>query len=348
MRKDKAIVGNLFTQLVALLQKSTSCVLVSVAASTGSTPRGAGARMLVTQSGIVGGTIGGGAVEHRCEVMAQQLLATKQSAFETFQLHKNEVLDLGMICGGTMDVCFHYFDGEDAPVQSILQDIIRLYNKGENLVILEEVANNTLGAFGYFCKSTGFQGVALPFVCAAQLTNSPTLQQLAGVRYFAAPLQQPSQVYIFGGGHVSQALVPILATVDFHCVVLEDREAFCQAELFGNFAETCLIDNANINKYVTLTQQDYAVIMTRGHKDDQLIQSQVLHTPACYIGVIGSRRKTAQVFANLRDMGHTDQQLARIVTPIGLAIGAQTPAEIAISIAAQLIQKRAELQTKAL
>lgn len=81
--------------------------------------------------------------------------------------------------------------------------------------------------------------------------------------------------------------------------------------------------------------------MTRGHKDDTVIQAQILRTPAHYIGVIGSARKTAGVFAILRDQGFTDQDLSRITTPIGLNIRAETPAEIAVSITAQLIQVRA-------
>ena len=78
------------------------------------------------------------------------------------------------------------------------------------------------------------------------------------------------------------------------------------------------------------------------HKDDLTVQAQALKTPAKYIGVIGSRKKTAAVFAKLRDMGYTDADLQRITTPIGLSIKAETPAEIAVSIAAQLIQLRAE------
>ena len=92
---------------------------------------------------------------------------------------------------------------------------------------------------------------------------------------------------------------------------------------------------------VPITSEDYVVIMTRGHRDDLLLQEQVLRTPARYIGVIGSRRKKAALFAQLRERGFTDADLERITTPIGLSIGAETPAEIAVSSAAQLIQVRA-------
>ena len=111
--------------------------------------------------------------------------------------------------------------------------------------------------------------------------------------------------------------------------------------MFPGVEETRLIDNERVLDFVHIENSDYVVIMTRGHSFDQGIQAQVLKTPARYIGVIGSRKKTAKVFANLRELGFNDEDLARITTPIGLDIGAETPAEIAVSITAQLIAVRA-------
>ena len=165
---------------------------------------------------------------------------------------------------------------------------------------------------------------------------------IAWAREEEARLTPSGRVYIFGGGHVAQALVPALAAVDFRCVVLEDREDFCRPELFPGVEETRLIQNGDPAAYAGITAEDYVAVMTRGHKDDLTVQAQALKTPAKYIGVIGSRKKTAAVFAKLRDMGYTDADLQRITTPIGLSIKAETPAEIAVSIAAQLIQLRAE------
>jgi xanthine dehydrogenase accessory factor len=152
-------------------------------------------------------------------------------------------------------------------------------------------------------------------------------------------LAESGKVYVFGGGHVAQALVPVLAAADFDCAVLEDRPEFCRAELFCGAAAT-LIDNARVSDYITVTARDYLVLVTRGHRDDLLVLKQALKTPARYIGMIGSRRKAAAVFASLREQGFTDEDLARVRAPIGLEIGSQTPAEIAVSIAAQLIQER--------
>lgn len=149
------------------------------------------------------------------------------------------------------------------------------------------------------------------------------------------------RVYIFGGGHVAQALVPALTAVEFRCVVLEDRVDLCGSELFPGVEEVLLIDNSRVADFVELTEEDWVVIMTRGHKDDLLIQSQVMKAPVRYIGVIGSRQKTAAVTAKLRDMGFSNADFQKVWAPIGLPIRSETPAEIAVSITAQLILERA-------
>lgn len=269
----------LFQQMNQLLTQGEDLVLVTVEASSGSTPRGAGATMLVSARGRVAGTIGGGAVEYRSEQIAREALAAGQSRVESFQLRPNEVQDLGMICGGDVEVSFRYLAGGDP-------EAIAWAGEEEKRLI------------------------------------------------------PPGRVYIFGGGHVAQALVPALAAVEFRCIVLEDREDFCRPELFPGAEETRLIQNDDPGAYADITAEDYIAVMTRGHKDDLVVQAHALKTPAKYIGVIGSRRKTAAVFARLKEMGYTDADLQRITTPIGLDIKAETPAEIAVSIAAQLIMLR--------
>lgn len=272
---------DVFQALNQFLSAGENTVLVTIETSSGSVPRSAGARMLVTAQGRAAGTIGGGEVEYRSEQIALEVLQTGQNRVENFQLRPNEVQDLGMVCGGEVQVSFRYLSGGDEA-------------------------------------------------------------SIAWVRQEAERLLPPGRVYIFGGGHVSQALVPVLKAVDFRCVVLEDREDFCRPELFPGAEEIRLIQNDDPTAYREITAEDYVVVMTRGHKDDLAVQAQALKTPARYIGVIGSRKKTAAVFAKLREIGYTNADLARITTPIGLDIKAETPAEIAVSVAAQLILIRAE------
>lgn len=340
----------LFQLLEESLNQGEDTVLVTIVGSRGSTPRSMGARMLVTKHGRIGGTIGGGAVEYYSEGAAEEVLRTKASHMEHFCLRKNEVQDLGMVCGGDVDVYFEYISADNAGNAALLQHIETLYQTGEEFWLIQNLSSNESGIMAVYADAGGLVGMHVPDAVIDKLkeglTEKPVQIESGGQCFYCEKLQTLSRVYIFGGGHVSQALVPVLAAVDFRCVVLEDREEFCHLELFPGAEDAFLIENSHIGKYVNITASDYVCIMTRGHKDDLKVQAQVLKTPACYIGVIGSRHKKAKVSEKLKEMGFTDQELERVVTPIGLSIGAETPAEIAISITAQLIEQRAHRAEK--
>ena len=164
---------------------------------------------------------------------------------------------------------------------------------------------------------------------------------------FAEQLNSSGRVYIFGGGHVAQALEPVLTNIGFRCVVMDDRPDFTRRELFPTAEEIKLIDFGNIAASVNITGEDYVCVMTRGHAFDTVVQSQILPLRPYYVGVIGSRAKAAGVRRQLiENYGVSEADCDIVTTPIGLDIGAETPAEIAISIAAQLIAVRAGRSAK--
>lgn len=331
----------LFALLGETLEHGDDAVLVSIIASSGSTPRGTGACMLVTKEGRIYGTIGGGAVEYRSEIMAAEVLAEQRSRLKFFCLTKNEILDLGMICGGDVHVYFRYIPKGDAATLALVERIQELFARGEQSWLISDISPDADSSMSVYGKKSGAFGPKLPDGLAESLNNHAGPFPFHGHTYYCETLVQAGKVYIFGGGHVAQALVPALAAVGFRCVVLEDREELCRPELFPGVDETRLIDNERILDFVDIEETDYVAVMTRGHSFDQKIQAQVLKTPARYIGVIGSRKKTEKVFSNLRELGFSNEDLSRITTPIGLDIGAETPAEIAVSVAAQLIAVRA-------
>ena len=150
------------------------------------------------------------------------------------------------------------------------------------------------------------------------------------------------KVYIFGGGHLAQELVPVLSHLGFRCIVSDDREEFTKPELFPGAEEIRLIDFGKLEETFTIHPEDYIVVVTRGHLCDTDAERFGLKTPAGYIGVVGSRKKTKFVTDKLLAEGFTEEQLARVTAPIGIEIGSETPAEIAISIAAQLIEVRSK------
>ena len=162
-----------------------------------------------------------------------------------------------------------------------------------------------------------------------------------GRDFYVEQINSSGKVYVFGCGHVAQELVPVLAHVGFRCIALDDRPEFANEQVVRGAEKVMLVDFEHIDESVKIGPEDYICVMTRGHAYDTTVQAQALRTPACYIGVIGSRAKTAGVQKQLRTMGFTDEDFKRITTPIGLDIKAETPAEIAISIAAQMIEIRA-------
>lgn len=295
------------------LREGKDTVLVTVIASSGSTPRGAGSRMLVGTEGRIYGTIGGGNVEHRSREIAQQVLEDRNSHEHDFQLNRSDVENLGMICGGAVNVYFRFIPGGDENTIAVCDGAEELFARGSNIWLSE----------------------------GDKLAVSAEKPEDSGC--FCEQINSSGKVYIFGCGHVGRALVPALMYVGFSCVALDDRPDFVKPELFPAGCETGLVDFGNIGASVTLTEDDYVCVMTRGHAFDTEVEAQVLKTPAYYVGVIGSVHKKAGVAKKLvEEYGLDEKELDRIASPIGLNIKAQTPEEISISIAAQLIQVRAE------
>jgi xanthine dehydrogenase accessory factor len=152
-------------------------------------------------------------------------------------------------------------------------------------------------------------------------------------------------VYIFGGGHVAQELVPVLHKLDFRCVIFEDRPEFTDPALFPYAADIVLGSFSDIQKSITLKANDYVVVLTRGHRFDYDSMCFALKSPARYIGVIGSHAKHEFVRNRLvNEAGFTRSFInePRVHAPIGIVMHCETPAEIAISIAAELINVRFE------
>lgn len=302
---------NMFNMLSERIRSGKDSVLVTVIASSGSTPRGAGSRMLVGEEGRICGTIGGGNVEHRSREIAQEVLKDHNSHEHDFRLNKEDVENLGMICGGAVNVYFRFIPAGDEKVLALCEKAGEMFEADKNIWFVE---GDELAVF----------------------------EEKPETEAFCEKINTAGKVYIFGCGHVGQALAPVLSSVGFKVVALDDRPQFANKELFPT-AEVLICDFEHIADTVSITENDACCIMTRGHGFDAVVEAQVLMTPAYYIGVIGSRHKTAGVNKRLvEEYGVPESEISRITTPIGLMIKAETPAEIAISIAAQMIEKRAE------
>jgi xanthine dehydrogenase accessory factor len=157
---------------------------------------------------------------------------------------------------------------------------------------------------------------------------------------FIEPLLPAERVYIFGGGHISYYLAPMASAVNFQVTVIDDREEFANTERFPQVDEIIVDEFEKAIQNLCPHSHSYIVIVTRGHSYDELVLQWALSTQARYIGMIGSESKIKTIFANLEAKGVPSEKLKKVHSPIGLAIGAQTPAEIAVSIIAELIEAR--------
>ncbi|EOJ96295.1 hypothetical protein WOK_02466 [Enterococcus faecalis EnGen0359] len=165
-------------------------------------------------------------------------------------------------------------------------------------------------------------------------------EQKEDIIFLTEAILQVGKVYIFGSGHVARALVPILNYLSFYCVVVDDRPEFLTAQAFPQAKELRVIPLENLAAFIEITADDYGIVITRGHNFDFIVAKQLLETPAKYIGVMGSKHKIASQVRRLKEVGYTMTEIERIFMPIGLDIAAETPEELAISIAGELIQQR--------
>ena len=345
--------------MVEELGAGHSVGLATVLASKGSAPRGAGACMLLREDGSAAGTVGGGVLERRALDELQALLTMPSAAgvlsatadavtfsagagsgIAEYALTQNDVQSLGMVCGGNVSLLYQRFAPDTLPFWRAMQASL---GAGRNLWLVRTVRAGAVVALSATDGTTNLTGIA-------QATLFPLCQRKpawqapsAGADgYLVEPVVLQSHAYLFGGGHVAQCVAPLLHQLDFSPVIYDDRPAFANRDLFPTAAEVVCAPFAEAGQRLHIARHDEIVIMTRGHVNDLAILTQALHTPAYYIGLIGSRSKIAYTRELLLNAGFTSADFDRVHTPIGLPIQAETPMEIAVSVAAEMILCRAQ------
>jgi len=173
-------------------------------------------------------------------------------------------------------------------------------------------------------------------------TKSPKVAYLtreeSTIKIFLDPIYPRPHLVIFGGGHISLPLVNIGRLLDYQITIIDDRPAFANELRFSAADRVICEDFKTAIQKVSFNTNTYAVIVTRGHSHDKTCLEEMLKKDKiAYLGMIGSKRKIAALFNDLREEGFEQEQLNSVYTPIGLEIGAQTPEEIAVSIMAEII-----------
>jgi xanthine dehydrogenase accessory factor len=309
------------------LQAEEPLLLLLVVESRGSSPGKPGFKMAVTASGLVHGTIGGGAMEKDLVEQAAGLLARGTGRPRLMKLMHREgaaaagkssaARASGGICSGWQRVALLPLAGGDSgAVDSLLFALKR--NRPGRLLFSQE--------------GMEFQPRRIAQAAAAFSLRS------AGEWAFSEEAGQRPVLTIVGGGHVGLALSRVMAGLDFHVRVLDDREELATMEANVFAREKHVVSYRFIGRHVEEGERSYAVIMTYGHLADEKVLGQLAGKKLRYLGLLGSPAKNAQIFASLKRKGISAASLKKVHAPVGLPIHSHTPEEIAISIAAEIIQ----------
>lgn len=323
-------------------------VLATIIDQDGSTPRTAGARMIVWGDGAICGTVGGGLLEAQVMSRALDLFKSGVMGLLSFDLGGDPAAGVDMICGGRVTVLLELLQpsGEELELWRVASQVM---DRGDRAVIVSELCGDSVTLKRYLVsKHCPVIGGRLPAIFEKALVHAGRNDRAVRIvtmethRFLIEPIFGGGRVLLFGAGHVSQQVASLLQQVDFGCIVIDDRPEFANWQRFPTADEIIVLNSFHdAMDNVAIDQNSYLVIVTRGHRHDETVLAQALKTRAGYIGMIGSRRKRDAIYDNLRRQGVGQTDLDRVHCPIGLPIRAETPAEIAVSILAQLIEIRA-------
>lgn len=333
----------LLSQLLTATAAGQPVVYTALVETRGSTPQKAGAAMLVFADGRQVGTLGGGCVEAEVKRRALELLGrTGGRELMTFQLDNDYGWDDGLICGGRMTMLVDPLPADaDTSLYHRMQERTAAGHGYTEAVALDDSAARWLfDADGTQLISSGGSDGATESVAGAlkPLADRPRPYVAGGVSYL--PQLPRCRLVIVGGGHVGERVAALAGEVDFDVWVIDDRQAYCNAERFPGARRLIVGPIDDVLADLEVDASTFCIIVTRGHNHDEQALFHLAETPARYVGMIGSKRKIRLIFDDLRREGISDQALARVHAPLGFDIGSQTVPEIAVSIVAELIAKR--------
>ncbi|MBX9790419.1 MAG: XdhC family protein [Pirellulales bacterium] len=340
----------LVRQLIEIVESGREAVYCRLVETRGSTPQKAGACMLVLADGSQAGTLGGGCVEAEVKRQALARLAKGQASVERFSLDHDYGWDDGLICGGRMHVLVQ-------PVRSpselayfrALDELLSAGATCQEAIVFD--SNAATGCRAPACwlfdehdrqvaASCGAPEIAPAAVVDGllDLHDRPRIRAAHGIAWL--PQLPRCRLLIVGGGHVGLAVAKWASELDFRVWVLDDRAEFVSAERFPSAERRICGPIGRTLADLEITPDTYAIIVTRGHNHDEEALRHLAERGARYVGMIGSRRKIKLIFDDLLDQGVSAETLARVYAPLGIDIGSQTVAEIAVSIVAELVAHR--------
>ena len=341
----------LIRDLCSLLREGEDLVVATIVSHQGSTPRAAGAKMVIRKDGKIRGTIGGGLLEARVMAAAPAVFSSRQAQISSFDLTGEDASSTDMICGGRLVVLLEPIDA-DTHTLRLFEAFYQAMETGEKCLLISPLDPEGKALLGSDRILARADGTVLGAQSVPPDLLDPIRQEARGVRYsvlvsaegqrfLVEPSLPPGTVYILGAGHVGQQTAFLASWVGFRTVVMDDREEYANQQRFPRADEIRVLQSFDACfSGLEINRDSYLVIVTRGHLHDRAVLGQALKAEAGYIGMIGSRRKRDAVYEALVAEGFRREDMERVFSPIGLPIGAETPEEIAVSIVAELIKGR--------
>ncbi len=338
------------TLVADILRQDGELVLARVVGSNGSSPRNAGARMVIRQEGAIEGTVGGGLVEAGVMQKAAALFNRRVSTVWTLDMNGVDATGADMICGGSLKMICEYVHADEETIGTFDQIDSRNRVRRKRVLMTEfkrEGADMYPISRRLFCPDTLHEHDAAYRDLMTRIEGlngslaGSALIETDGGTVCLDVVEDLDPLYIFGAGHVAIEVAVLGCRVGFSPCVLDDRAKFANAERFPPPMEARVLDSfSDCFQGLHVDGHSFVVIVTRGHEHDRTVLKQALRTQAGYIGMIGSTRKRDIIYGALVTEGFTEEDLRRVHSPIGIAIDAETPEEIAVSIVAELIKER--------
>ena len=334
----------------AIVETGEDLALVTVIDARGSVPRHPGSKMLVRGGSVFAGTVGGGKGEARAIAKAGECIQGKNAALLSLDFQGAEVEGQDMICGGTARILV-----EDIADREPYRIAFKKLEQGERVLIAKTLPGGVEDPAGTVAiavldekGSPAFHSLPTAVRRGAERcldSGRPTFQEEE--RVFFDPVFPEEKLLILGGGYVGQAVAALAARLDFKITVADDRKEFSAAGRFPPGAQTLCGSYTDVVSRFPSDSATYVVMVTRGHLTDLECVRAVLKKKYRYAGFIGSERKAKLLREQLRSDGFDQGKIDGLHAPIGLDIKAETPAELAVSILAQMIAVRRNAEVPA-
>jgi xanthine dehydrogenase accessory factor len=353
----------MYRQVKQFMNEGETLAVATIVSTLGSTPREVGAKMVITASGEMLGTVGGGCGEAEVRREAIQVIRSRKPTLVRVELMDDIESDSPAVCGGILNVFVDpWWQDVKAPVcGNLAEELIQVASEGAAAVMATVISAENLDHVlpGDKClirdgtlKSGSIKNEkllqAIVKEADSRLQREESRQVLLDLtesagkaEVFFEVLSPIRKAIIVGAGHLAIPLVQFAKVLGFHITVLDDRVIYANRERFPQADEVLVGNMAETLSRIDITPQTYIVLITRGHQFDEPCLRAIIHSPAKYIGMIGSKRRIKACFIRFRDEDKIPEELLKkVYAPIGLDIKAESPEEIALAIIAEMVKVR--------